>query len=141
MSMRNMCLFVGKLVRDVELRDVNGSQVAKFGLMLSEQYKKRDSKEVVRETIFVDVEAWGPRAAVINQYFKKGDWIQVHATMKEDVWKDKNTGAERKKFKFRLEDFAFIPTPKPQGEELPSDAGEESQVDNVPANKSDEIPF
>lgn len=101
----NECHFIGRLTRDPELRTTNNDkQVVNFGLAVNTRRGKGQDDEVA----FLEMEAWDTGAVCIAEHFKKGDGIVVtSASVKQDNWKDKDSGQNRSKLKFRVNKFEF----------------------------------
>ncbi len=133
----NHCHFIGNLTRDPELKTLNGDNcVLNFGIAVNRTYKDK-SGEKKEEVSFLELEAWGAGAKLINQYFKKGNPILVHCSAKQDTWDDKDTGTKRSKIKFKVENFEFLPTNSKKAassEEQPADAGDSN-------SSGSDIPF
>ena len=83
---------IGNLTRDAEVRTVGQSQVAKFGLAISEKFKKQDGT-VSETTEFFDVELWGQ--AGVHQYLVKGQQAFVEGSIRTQQWTG-NDGQTRK---------------------------------------------
>ncbi len=104
----NKVIIAGNLTRDPELRYLpKGTAVAKIGMALNRTWKN-EAGEQQEEVTFVDVEAFGRQAEVINQYLKKGRPILVEGRLKLDQWEDKNTHQKVSKLKIVLESFSFL---------------------------------
>jgi single-strand DNA-binding protein len=93
---------MGNLVRDPESRQVGDKMVVKFTVAIDTSFRDKKS------TLFLDCEAWGPRAETILQYFTKGKPIIVHGELRQDNWED-NEGKRREKKYLLVNDFDFIP--------------------------------
>jgi single-strand DNA-binding protein len=107
MANYNRVLLMGNLTRDVELRHTpSNTPVANIGLAVNRQFKTKegDSKE---ETTFVECEAWGRTAEVMNQYLSKGRPVFIEGRLKFDSWEDQQ-GQKRSKLKVVIESFEFI---------------------------------
>lgn len=103
----NRVLLMGNLTRDPELRYTpNNQPVANIGLAVNRRYTTGDG-ERREETTFVDCEAWGRTAEVMNQYLSKGRPVFVEGRLKLDQWQDQN-GQNRSKLKVVVENFQFI---------------------------------
>lgn len=132
----NQCHFLGRLVRDPELREANGKSVVNFGIAVNRSFKK--GNERVDEVSFLDMEAWDTGAETIEKYFKKGDQIIVHCSVRTDSWVDKTTEQKRTKQKFRVNSFEFVNSggKKKSSEEAPEPAsvggGGEPEDGNIP---------
>ena len=103
----NKVFLMGNLTRDVELRQIGADQsVAKIGLAVNRRFKTRDG-EKREEVTFVDCEAWGRTAEVMNQYLAKGSPVFIEGRLKLDQWQDKD-GGNRSKMKVVVENFQFV---------------------------------
>ncbi len=103
----NKVMLMGNLTRDPELRYTpNNTPVANIGLAVNRKWRNQNS-EMQEETTFVDCEAWGRTAEVINQYLRKGRPLYVEGRLKLDQWQDKE-GNNRSKLKVVVESFEFI---------------------------------
>ncbi len=104
----NKVMLMGNLTRDPELRFTpNNQAVANIGLAINRTWFNKQTNEKQEETTFVDCEAWGRTAEVINQYLKKGRPIYIEGRLKLDQWQDKD-GGNRSKLKVVVENFQFI---------------------------------
>jgi len=112
----NKVLLMGNLTRDIEIRllpnssngtaDPARNSVANIGLAVNRRYAAANG--VNREEVtFVDCEAWGKIAELMNQYLKKGSPIFIEGRLKLDQWEDKE-GGKRSKLKVVVENFQFI---------------------------------
>lgn len=72
----NKALLIGNVTRDPEVRTVNDTSVASFGLATNKKYtsKTGEKKELVE---FHNLTAWGKLAEIIGQYVKKGHKLYV----------------------------------------------------------------
>lgn len=104
----NRVMLMGNLTRDVELKYTPSNQaVANIGLAVNRRYKTKDTGEQREETTFVDCEAWGRTAEVMNQYLAKGRPVFIEGRLKLDSWQDKD-GGNRSKLKVVVENFQFV---------------------------------
>lgn len=128
----NKVFLMGNLTRDIELKKTpNNMSVANVGLAVNRQYRSGDENR--EETTFVDCEAWGRTAEVMNQYLKKGRPVFLEGRLKLDQWQDRE-GNNRSKLKVVIENFQFID----------SRGGGDSQPQSTTAHQpvpEDEIPF
>jgi single-strand DNA-binding protein len=103
----NRVLLMGNLTRDPELRYTpNNQAVCNVGIAVNRRWRNQQGEQQ-EETTFVDCEAWGRAAEVINQYMKKGRPIFVEGRLKLDQWQDKD-GGNRSKLKVVVESFQFV---------------------------------
>ncbi|MCA9291601.1 MAG: single-stranded DNA-binding protein [Phycisphaerales bacterium] len=107
MANYNKVFLMGNLTRDIELRYTSSNTpVANIGLAVNRRFQGKDG-EAREETTFVDCEAWGRTAEVMNQYLAKGRPVFVEGRLKLDQWQDQN-GNNRSKLTVVVETFQFI---------------------------------
>lgn len=131
----NKTFHIGNLTRDPELRNTSsGKAVASFGLAIQD----------VKETIFLDFEAWEKTAELVTKYKKKGEPLAVEGRLKVDSWEDKSTGQKRTKLVIVAEKVEFISggkggenaaSPKPAAKTAPKSPAHQEEED------SEDIPF
>ena len=145
----NKVFLMGNLTRDVELKYTpNNQPVAAFGIAMNRRYRTREGEDR-EDTTFVDCEAWGRTAEVMNQYLAKGRPVFVEGRLKLDQWQDKD-GNNRSKLRVVVENFQFIDSRPSGGGQAPAkgDAKQPAYAgnkDSAPAEhqalKEDDIPF
>jgi single-strand DNA-binding protein len=142
----NKVFLMGNLTRDVELKYTPSDQpVANIGIAVSRRYRTRDGEDR-EETTFVDCEAWGRTAEVMNQYLSKGRPVFVEGRLKLDQWEDRETGKARSKLRVVIENFQFVDSPGGKSGTRPQPAGATSGQPapgggtHEPVNE-DDIPF
>lgn len=112
-------IIAGNVTRDVELRDANGTKLAKFALAVNEKRKGEES------VTYFDCTAFNRTAEIIGQYVRKGSALLVDGQMRSrkyekdgqtrtawDVTVDKATllggkGDQRDEPAAPAEDFGF----------------------------------
>ena len=72
--MLNMNLYQGRLVRDIELKDVGSNKLANFTLAVERSFKNAQGE---KETDFINCTAWRQTAENLAKYVHKGDGIIV----------------------------------------------------------------
>ena len=103
----NKVMLMGNLTRDPELRHTpSNTAVVNLGLAINRRWRNQ-AGEQQEETTFVDCEAWGKTAELLNQYLKKGRPVYLEGRLKLDQWQDKD-GQNRSKLKIVVEEFQFI---------------------------------
>lgn len=132
----NKVMLMGNLTRDIELRFTpNNTPVASFGLAVNRTWFDKNANEKKQETTFVDLEAWGRTAEVLNQYLRKGRPLYVEGRLKLELWKDKD-GGNRSKMKVVVESFEFLDSGKDQD----APARQQPAGKHVPVDE-EQIPF
>lgn len=129
--MTNQVILTGNITNDLEVKPAGQSQVLKFGLGVRGNFKKD-------ETNFIQIEAWGKSAELIEQYCQKGSKLLVVGELKQDRFEDKE-GNKREKIKVNVDRFEFL-----DGKQ----SNQQSKQDNPFANgngpidiKSEDLPF
>ena len=101
----NSCTFVGRLVADPKLKEVNNTHLVSFTLAIEEHRKDKDGTKKKRVD-FLEFEAWDSGATTIEKYCKKGDFIAVEAIARQQRW---TVGEEkRQKVNFRITNFKIF---------------------------------
>lgn len=105
----NINILRGNLARDPEMRVVNtnGKQtsVVNFTVAVSREYTKANG-ERDKVTTFVPCEAWDSGAEIISQSFKKGDFVLVEGSLRNDSWE--KDGVKHNSLKVRVNNFSKI---------------------------------
>jgi single-strand DNA-binding protein len=108
MASVNKVILVGNLTRDPQLKYLpSQTAVVEFGLAMNRKFKAA-SGEDREEVCFVDCNAFGRTAEVINQYCQKGKLLYVEGRLKLDEWEDKQGGGKRSKLRVVVENFQFL---------------------------------
>lgn len=82
----------GNLVDDPDMR-YTGSRtpVTKFRIGVRGGGRDKD------DTLFIDVQCWDKLAESVADLMRKGSYVVVMGTLREDKWEDKDTGQKRSK--------------------------------------------
>lgn len=102
----NSCNFMGRFVKDPELKDANGVDVIDFTLAINEYRKSKDGTKT-KSVDFLDFVAWDTGATTIVKHCKKGDRIVLSCSARQEKWEDK-TGNRRSAIKFRVNKFYLL---------------------------------
>jgi len=113
----NKVHIIGNMTRDPELRTIpSGQSVTNFGVATNRRYKNSQG-ELVEDTQFHEVVAWGKLAEIITQIFHKGSKIYVEGRLQTRSWEAQD-GSKRQRTEVVMESFVPL-TPKttsPEGE-------------------------
>ena len=155
MASYNRVILLGNLTRDPELKFLpSGSSVANFGIAMNERYTDRQTGEQKETPCFVDVEAWGRQAEIVNEYLTKGSPIFIEGALKFESWETED-GTKRSRLRvraFRIQliggrrdgdamdgDYANAqPAAAPTAPDAYQDAPETT---SAPSSTDDDIPF
>jgi len=89
-SIRNSIQLMGHLGKDPELKTFdNDRKLVKFSLATNEKYKNKDG-ELVEETQWHNLVAWGKLAENMNSILKKGNEITVKGKLTHRSYEDSN---------------------------------------------------
>lgn len=108
MASYNKVILMGNLTRDPELKYLpSGTAAARIGLAVSHVYNDRQSGERKEDVCFVDLDAFGRTAEVINEYFQKGRPILVEGRLRFQSW-ETDDGQRRSKHSVLVDRFEFV---------------------------------
>lgn len=154
LNLNNVTL-AGNMTRDAEVNATpKGTKVAKFGLAINRVWRD-DQGNRHEDTTFVDCEAWGRTAEIIEEHTGKGYCICIEGRLKLDQWKDKQTQQNRSKLSVVVEKFHFVskprseeaqeeretPPPKKTRQEYKPKSRPEPNPDLDAPTEEDDVPF
>lgn len=91
--MLNKVILMGRLTRDPDFKQTTGgTSVAEFTLAVDRDFVKQGE---TRQTDFLNVTTFGPRAEFVNRYFHKGQLVAVCARLETRSWEDSSSGQKR----------------------------------------------
>jgi single-strand DNA-binding protein len=103
----NKVVLLGNLTADPEVRTTpSGSNVTSFSIAVNRRYRNRDGEQQ-EEVSYIGCTAWGPQGETIARYFSKGRQILICGRLRQDRWKDKDTGKNRSSLSVVVEEFSF----------------------------------
>ena len=150
--MLNLAIIEGRIGKDIELKQVGQSVVAKISVATSEKWTDKNTGQKQERTTWHNVEVWGKQAEIISQYFKKGDGIGFQGSIQTDEY-EKN-GEKRYSTKIKLTSFWFpVSSGQGQGNAQPQQGFTNPNAGFVPQQQynagltpqpsaiSDDIPF
>ena len=130
--MINKMILQGRLVKDVELKDVNGFALAEFTVAWSEKYKETETK------CFLRCKAWRSNAEFVSKYFHKGQELIIEGRMETEEWE--KDGQKQSRTLCNVEKVNFC---GPKSENASTTAPKPSPDDfvNIPDGADEELPF
>ena len=104
----NQCVLVGNLTRDPEVKYLqSGTAVSDISIAVNESFKGKDGEK--KESVnFFDCVLFGRTAEVCAEYCHKGSTVLLDGRLKQDQWKDKETGKNRSKVKIIVERLVLL---------------------------------
>jgi single-strand DNA-binding protein len=131
----NKVQLIGNLGRDPEMKFTpSGKNVATWTMAMNRAWKDASGAEQ-SHTEWVNLEAWGRAAEIINQYANKGSKMYVEGRLQTDRYTPANGGDDKFFTKVVVQEFMFLGGNN-GGERH---TAEEPEGVNVPAE--DDIPF
>ena len=110
----NKVIVAGRLTANPEFKTLTSGHLTTFTVAMNRRWKN-DAGEPQEEVCFIGVKVFGPRAAVINNYFKKGNKILVEGHLRQETWE--KDGKKNSKHVIMLDNFSFVDS---KGGEAPS---------------------
>lgn len=81
----NSVTLLGRVGKDVEVKDINGTKCATFTLATSEKYKDRNG-ETKELTAWHNIVSWRQTADICEKYVRKGNQVCVLGKIKYRSW-------------------------------------------------------
>lgn len=133
----NNVSMIGRLTKDVEIRQVGQNNVGNFTLAVNRPFKNKQTGE--READFVNCQVWGKQAETLAQYTKKGSQIGVDGRIQTRNYENKQ-GQRVYVTEVVVERFHFL-EPVSQGQQsAPKQQNQQGQTEPLDINDED-IPF
>ena len=96
----NKCVFIGRIVRDIELKSTNsGTLVLNNCIAVRRPYSKN------KETDFIDFTAWRNAADIISRYFRKGSTICLCGSLVTEI--KESQGNKQKFYHINVDEVYF----------------------------------
>lgn len=131
----NLCVFVGRLGKDPELKHMqNGDAVCNTSIAVGRRWKDKSSGEMKEQTTWVPLSFWGKSAELLGQYAKKGAQMRVTGELNVRKYTDKE-GMEKTVTEIRVTDFQLLGA-KPEGQQQAAPKPKPAQQ-----STDDDIPF
>ena len=114
-TISNYCRFIGRLVKDPQLIQLENTELVTFTLAINE-YRKEKGGDKKKTVNYFDFEAGDSGAATLGKYCKKGDIVEVVTSDKNKTWTDPE-GNKRLQTRFRVKEFKLFNNGHHQKEE------------------------
>lgn len=118
----NKVILAGNLTRDPQLSYLpSNTPVCEFGMAINRRWKSQTGEQ--REDVcYVDCQAYGRSAEIINQYMSKGKGLMLEGRLKYDQWEGKD-GEKKSRLRVVVETFQFLGGPAGDSNRGPRPAG------------------
>lgn len=127
MNQLNIVTIRGRLTDDPKQVKLENSEITSFTIANNREFYSSKEEKKIENTYFFDCKGFGPLAKIANEYLKKGREVLVTGTLKQDKWKDKESGDNRSKIIIELENFEFIGGPGNKSEKQENDSTPETE--------------
>lgn len=94
----NRITIIGRLTKDLELKETNGIKYTKFDVAVNTRKDKAD---------FFNCTAWREKAEILAKYLKKGNQVFIAGEMTSDTYTNQN-GISTTKWSINVLDFEFL---------------------------------
>lgn len=132
----NKIVLLGRLTRDIELRQAGETSVANFSLAVNRTFK-RDGEP---DADFFNCVVFGKRAETLAQYVHKGNQLAIEGHVQIGQYTNKD-GVNVKTFEVMVDGFDFIGGKSEQTKSEP-EAETETPTENFDLDlEIDELPF
>lgn len=104
--MNNNCVFVGRITKDLELKETkqNGIKYVEFSLAVDNGKDKDGNK---REATFPNFRAWDKKAETMAKFLHKGSLVMVNSSYSIEKWQN-DKGENRYTHVFNVNNFMFL---------------------------------
>lgn len=91
--MLNKVILMGRLTRDPDFKQTpGGTSIAEFSLAVDRDFVKQGE---TRQTDFLNITTFGPKADFVSRYFSKGQLVAVCGRIETRSWEDSSSGQKR----------------------------------------------
>ena len=117
----NQIVIMGKLVREPELKYVNGMPLCTMRVVVPRFYKTKEGDQK-SDSLFINVTVWRRMGEICNQVLAKGSQVMVSGRLQMNEWVGRD---ERKRVDYQIvsERIQFI------GERRQGSGGNEAEAD------------
>jgi single stranded DNA-binding protein len=103
----NYCFFNGKLTENPITKNVAGANLTTFTLGVEDSWQDANGEKKKRYD-YLDFEVWDTAADTVYQHAKKGDFMFVQASARQNKWEN-GSGEKKQKITFRVNEFKIVP--------------------------------
>ena len=141
MADQNLCLFVGRLGKDPEVKYFqSGDAYCNISIACGEKWKDKQSGEMKENTTWVPLVFTGKPAEILGQYAKKGSQIRIEGKFTVRKWQ--KDGVDQYTTEIRVRDFQLLGgKPDGAGGQQQAPAQKPKQQKQSAPDMDDDIPF
>ena len=110
-ALRNKVQLIGNLGTNPEIKNLDGGKkLAKFSIATNESYKNAKG-ELIKETTWHSLKAWGKTAEIIEKYLTKGSEVAIEGKLVNNNYTDKE-GVKRYVTEIEVNEVLMLDTKK-----------------------------
>jgi len=91
----NSVVLIGRLTKDVETKNVNGTTWGIFSIANNDSYVTKTGEKKENASFF-DVIVWGKQAENCAKYIQKGAMVAIEGRLNQNRWTDNNNQSRSK---------------------------------------------
>ena len=109
--MLNKVTLMGRLTKDPELNATpKGTAISNFSIAVDRDFVRQGEE---RQTDFINIVTFGPKAEFVNRFFRKGQLIAIVGRIQTRSWDDPQTGQKRYATDVMAEEVHFAGSKEP----------------------------
>ena len=143
--MLNKVLLIGRLTKDVEVRNTQGGKMVVSASLATNKKWKDQNGQPQERVEFHNLVVWNG-AEAFAKYLRKGSKVYIEGELQTDSWTDQQSGQKKYTTKINVREFVFLDN-KPQDQRSKNQTND-TQNDNPFDEREndseisiDEIPF
>jgi single-strand DNA-binding protein len=130
--MYNKIVLIGNVVKDIDVKQVGKSTVARFRLAVDDPYREKN-------TLYIDCEAWGEQADFAEKWLSKGKGVIVDGRLCMDSWE--KDGKKETKFFVKTQEIRFSFNAKKEDSKQQTSQPKQKNTETKPEEDFSEVPF
>lgn len=138
--MLNKVLLIGRLTKDVEVRNTQGGKMVVSASLATNKKWKDQNGQPQERVEFHNLVVWNG-AEAFAKYLRKGSKVYIEGELQTDSWTDQQSGQKKYATKINVREFVFL-------DNKPQDQGNQSQTNDTQNDNPfegeisiDQIPF
>lgn len=136
--MLNKWIGMGRLTRDPDYKQTpGGTSVAEFSLAVDRDFVRAGES---RQTDFLNITTFGPKADFVSRYFHRGQLVAVCARLETRSWDDSQTGKKRFAINIIADEVHFAESKKDSAA-IPQQTDVSAPQGFAPAESDEQLPF
>ena len=137
----NILILSGHLTRQPELKlTPSGIKVCNFSIASNEVWTDTETGERRESVTFVECHAWQKTAEGIFEYFKKGDPILIHGSLRFESWQT-DDGQKRSRLTVRVQRWEFMRQRNESDRDEPLPPAEHGEHPSASDSETNKEPF